>query len=60
MKKMDASIPHLVNLLKDLEKISLQDISQIPLSQQHILVEKIESLQDQLKALMKDEEDVAH
>jgi|TARA_R110000764_G_scaffold232396_2_gene324854 hypothetical protein len=60
MKKMDAGIPHLVNLLKDLEKISLQDISQIPLSQQHILVEKIESLQDQLKALMKDEEDVAH
>jgi len=30
----------LVNLLEDLEKISLQDISQIPLSQQHILAEK--------------------
>jgi len=52
MNKQDVGIPHLVNLLKDLEKISLQDISQIPLSQQHILAEKIESLQDELKALI--------
>ncbi len=60
MKKMDAGIPHLVNLLKDLEKISLQDISQIPLSQQHILAEKIESLQDELKVLIGKEKSSTH
>lgn len=52
MKKQDEGMTHLVNLLEDLEKISLQDISQIPLSQQHILAEKIESLQDELKVLV--------
>jgi hypothetical protein len=50
----------LVNLLEDLEKISLQDISQIPLSQQHILAEKIESLQDELKVLVGKEKSSTH
>ncbi|AWX99081.1 hypothetical protein A8139_03005 [Marinomonas primoryensis] len=60
MKKQDEGMTHLVNLLEDLEKISLQDISQIPLSQQHILAEKIESLQDELKVLVGKEKSSTH
>ncbi|GAA0237499.1 MULTISPECIES: hypothetical protein [Marinomonas] len=60
MKKQDEGMTHLVNLLEDLEKISLQDISQIPLSQQHILAEKIESLQDELKVLVNKEKSSTH
>ena len=60
MKKQDEGMTHLVNLLEDLEKVSLQDISQIPLSQQHILVEKIESLQDELKVLVGKEKSSTH
>ena len=60
MNKKDDGIPHLVNLLKDLEKISLQDISRIPLSQQHILAEKIESLQDELKVLIGEDQVSTH
>jgi hypothetical protein len=60
MKKQDEGMTHLVNLLEDLEKISLQDISQIPLSQQHILAEKIESLQDELKVLIGKEKSSTH
>ncbi|MFT4574697.1 hypothetical protein [Marinomonas primoryensis] len=60
MKKQDEGMTHLVNLLEDLEKISLQDISQIPLSQQHILAEKIESLQDELKVLVGNEKSSTH
>ncbi|BDX01513.1 MAG: hypothetical protein ACPGRG_04735 [Marinomonas sp.] len=60
MNRKDNSIARLVNLLEDLEKVSLQDIAQIPSSQQHILAEKIESLQDELKALMKDDEHTTH
>ncbi|MFT6404007.1 hypothetical protein [Marinomonas primoryensis] len=60
MKKQDEGMTHLVNLLEDLEKVSLQDISQIPLSQQHILAEKIESLQDELKVLIGKEKSSTH
>jgi|TARA_R110002167_G_scaffold149879_1_gene343382 hypothetical protein len=60
MKKQDEGMTHLVNLLEDLEKVSLQDISQIPLSQQHILAEKIESLQDELKVLVGKEKSSTH
>ncbi|MEP7729846.1 hypothetical protein [Marinomonas primoryensis] len=60
MKKQDEGMTHLVNLLEDLEKVSLQDISQIPLSQQHILAEKIESLQDELKVLVNKEKSSTH
>ncbi|MBJ7553845.1 hypothetical protein [Marinomonas spartinae] len=45
----------LLQLLNDLEEISLQDISQVPDSQQHILVERIEALQDELRLLMETE-----
>ncbi|SBS25702.1 hypothetical protein MSP8887_03961 [Marinomonas spartinae] len=45
----------LLQLLNDLEEISLQDISQVPDSQQHILVERIEELQDELRLLVESE-----
>jgi len=60
MNRKDDRIQHLVSLLENLEKVSLQDIAQIPLSQQHILAEKIESLQDELKALMSDDGRLMH
>ena len=60
MNRKDDRIQHLVSLLENLEKVSLQDIAQIPPSQQHILAEKIESLQDELKALMVDDEPMTH
>ncbi|MBR7888837.1 hypothetical protein J9B83_07750 [Marinomonas sp. A79] len=53
-------LEHLENLLENLEKVSLDDISQIPSSQQHILVEKIESLQDELKVLMMNHSGITH
>lgn len=40
---------HLQQLLTDLECISLADISTIPESNQHVIVERIEQLQDELK-----------
>ena len=42
---------HLSQLLKELERITLQDISEIPQEQQHIIVAQIEALQDELKLL---------
>ena len=60
MNRKDDRIQHLVSLLENLEKVSLQDIAQIPPSHQHILAEKIESLQDELKALMVDDEPITH
>lgn len=53
-------LAHLESLLENLEKVSLYDIAQIPTSQQHIVVEKIESLQDELKALMVNHSGVTH
>ncbi|MEL0638764.1 hypothetical protein V6259_18690 [Marinomonas sp. TI.3.20] len=43
----------LVQLLLELETISLNDISKIPNDYQHILAAKIEDLQDQLKMVLK-------
>ncbi|MEL0635383.1 MULTISPECIES: hypothetical protein [Marinomonas] len=45
---------HFSQLLIDLKQISLQDISQIPDQKQHILVEHIEKLQDELRALIEE------
>tara|TARA_R110001606_G_scaffold8453_2_gene37172 strand:- start:2772 stop:2948 length:177 start_codon:yes stop_codon:yes gene_type:complete len=41
----------LKQLLKDLERISFQDISEIPEDKQHEVAEQIERLQDQLSIL---------
>ncbi|GAA0826724.1 MULTISPECIES: hypothetical protein [Marinomonas] len=46
---------HLSRLLLELERITLQDIAQIPKPQQHILVEHIEELQDELRELIEEE-----
>ncbi|WP_212652743.1 hypothetical protein [Marinomonas sp. CT5] len=46
----------LKQLLKDLERISFQDISEIPEDKQHEVAEQIERLQDQLSVLSKDKE----
>jgi hypothetical protein len=42
---------NLSQLLKDLEQVTIQDISEIPDDQQHIILEQIEALQDRLKLL---------
>lgn len=44
----------LLQLLNDLEDVSLDDISQVPDTHQHILVERIESLQDELRCLIEE------
>ena len=44
----------LTQLLTDLEHITLQDISEIPHEQQHIIVAQIEALQDRLRKLAKE------
>lgn len=44
----------LLQLLNDLEDVSLDDISQVPDSHQHVLVERLESLQDELRCLIGD------
>jgi len=46
------NLENLSTLLQDLEKVSLSDISNVPQEKQHILVEKIESLQDELKSVV--------
>ncbi|WP_175404905.1 hypothetical protein [Marinomonas sp. FW-1] len=43
---------HLQQLLSDLECISLADISAIPESNQHVVAERLEQLQDELKAVL--------
>ena len=43
---------HLQQLLTDLECISLADISAIPEANQHVVVERLEELQDELKNLL--------
>ncbi|WP_417526952.1 hypothetical protein [Marinomonas shanghaiensis] len=40
---------HLQQLLTDLECISLADISAIPEPNQHVVAERLEQLQDELK-----------
>ncbi|MCB5162526.1 hypothetical protein [Marinomonas algarum] len=56
-----ARLSHITDLIAcSLEKVSLQDIAQIPVSHQHIVVEKIESLQDELKQLMVNQTGVIH
>ncbi|MBJ7536085.1 hypothetical protein [Marinomonas transparens] len=60
MKKKENQMQHFSQLLEDLEKISLEDISQIPQPQQHILAEKIESLQDELKTLIEKDKNQTH
>jgi len=40
---------HLLQLLKEIECISLSDISTIPSANQHVVVEYLEQLQDELK-----------
>jgi hypothetical protein len=46
----------LKQLLKDLERISFQDISEIPEDKQHEVAEQIERLQDNLKQLSENKE----
>ncbi|MCW8354604.1 hypothetical protein N5P32_01210 [Marinomonas pontica] len=41
----------LKRLLSDLERISFQDISEVPKERQHEVAEQIEQLQDSLSAL---------
>ncbi|TYL46662.1 hypothetical protein [Marinomonas sp. IMCC 4694] len=60
MNRKDERLEHLAILLDHLEKVSLEDISVVPLSQQHVLAEKIETLQDELKALITSEGARAH
>lgn len=48
---------HLQQLLTDLECITLSDISEIPIEQQHKVVEHIEALQDQLRVLAQQQND---
>lgn len=43
---------HLQQLLTELECISLADISAIPEANQHIVAERLEQLQDELKAVL--------
>ncbi|BFM49906.1 hypothetical protein [Marinomonas sp. THO17] len=51
-QETDKGLKHLTQLLEDLEQISLDDIALIPEEKQHLMVESIESLQDQLKEVM--------
>lgn len=44
----------LTRLLKDLERITFQDISEIPQEEQHIIADRIEDLQDRLRKLAKE------
>ncbi|WP_417559219.1 hypothetical protein [Marinomonas sp.] len=46
----------LKQLLKDLESISFQDISEIPEEKQHVVIQQIERLQDNLKQLSENKE----
>ena len=43
---------HLQQLLTDLECISLADISAIPEPSPHVVAERLEQLQDELKAVL--------
>ena len=43
---------HLSQLLMDLERITFQDIAKIPEPQQHLVVERLEELQDELRELV--------
>ncbi|SBS39719.1 hypothetical protein MSP8887_03968 [Marinomonas spartinae] len=42
---------NLLELLKAIEQITLKDVSDLPVDRQHLFVEHIEQLQDQLKQL---------
>ena len=44
----------LSRLLKDLERITFEDISEIPQEEQHIIADQIEDLQDRLRKLAKE------
>lgn len=46
---------NLLQLLTDLECISLADISAIPEANQHIVAERLEQLQDDLRAVLQDQ-----
>jgi hypothetical protein len=48
---MEEYMEQFIQLLTDLECISLQDISEIPEDLQHEIAEQIEQLQDKLKRL---------
>ena len=48
---------HLQQLLTDLECISLADISAIPEPSQHVVAERLEQLQDELKAVLQTSEE---
>ena len=43
-----------LKLLKDLEQVTFQDISEIPEDHQHIVIDQIEELQDKLRKLAKE------
>jgi hypothetical protein len=49
---------NLLQLLTDLECISLADISTIPEDSQHTIAESLEQLQDDLRALLQDQPSV--
>ncbi|WP_394182802.1 hypothetical protein [Marinomonas posidonica] len=51
-QETDKDFKHLTQLLEDLEQISLDDIAKIPEDKQHLMVETIEHLQDQLKEVV--------
>jgi len=48
---------HLQQLLTELECISLADISAIPEPSQHVVAERLEQLQDELKAVLQTSEE---
>lgn len=51
---------HLQELLKNLTKISFQDISSIPEQKQHLIAAQIEQLQDLLKNTIPSKNGEAH